>query len=506
MRTPHDVIDGEAIDAEGWQEPVPFDDDDARDVPPFPLETLPKPLRGFVEALAGHFLTPPDLPAVMALGAISAASATRVRIRAGADWFEPANLYLLAVLPPSLHKSPVMKLATAPIEGEERDLVAQWRAEEDAKDAKREVIKHRIASAKRRKASPETEKQLTEAHGELAALTPSPRPMLLSDDATSEALIRRLQNGPLFMCSAEGRPFELMSGLYRNKGEDGADVYLKAWSEDPIRSARVSSGDVFIPRPNLSLCMAVQPAVVGKLARREDFRGRGLIARFLCAYPKTRVGFRDWTTTTPISDVATQAYNHAVRGLLALARASEDAPSPVVKIASAAAPAFVAYRQELEAAQRRDALLAEWSDLGGKLAGHCARLALVLHMAEHGPQGTDRDVSAATMTAAVTLTRYFVSHTIATWDGCATNPIGLRVVRWLAERRRETVTTREIHKRFHRAFPKAADARAMALELAERGYLRPAEERTSDHWEVTPHLRREPQSRGDSVDRRGAAA
>jgi replicative DNA helicase len=184
-----------------------------------------------------------------------------------------------------------------------------WRTEEEAKAVKREVVKHRIASVKKRKASPETEGALTEAMTELATLAPAQRPMLLSDDATSEALIRRLQSGPLFMCSAEGRPFELMSGLYRNKGEDGADVYLKSWSEDPIRAARVTSGDVFIARPSLTLCLAVQPAVVDKLARRDEFRGRGLIARFLCSFPVTQVGYREWTTAQPLSDVATFKYN-----------------------------------------------------------------------------------------------------------------------------------------------------------------------------------------------------
>lgn len=476
-----------------WPELVPITSH--RNVPPFPTDTLPDSLRGFAESAAEHFLAPIDLPAVMAIGCVSAAIAQRVRINVGPNWFEPANMYLLAILPPSLHKSPVMKLATSALEEEERDLMKRWREDDDRRAIKREVVKHRIATIKRRKATAQTEQELTDAMADSAALDSPPKPMLLSDDATSEALIRRLQHGPLFMCSAEGRPFELMSGLYRSKGEDGADVYLKAWSEDPIRAARVTSGDVFIARPNLTMCLAIQPAVVDKLSRRDDFRGRGVIARFLCSFPVTHVGYREWANAQPLSDVATLNFNHSIRSLLALPR---NETVPVVTLTTEARCAFQLFRQELEHAQRGEAQLAEWQDLGGKLAGHCARIALVLHMAQHGAVGAEHELSAPTMQAAVTLARYFMAHTIATWDGCAVEPKIARVVRWLASEEKAEVTTREIHRAHQRLYPRAQDARIDAAELAERGYLRSTTE--LDRWAVSPRLRCEKAERADKGD------
>jgi hypothetical protein len=259
-----------------WPELVPFDDSDARDVPDFPLEVLPPALGKFAATIAGNLLTPIDLPAVATLGAASAAVAGRVRLRVSADWCEPANMYLGAVLPPSLHKSPTLKLVTEPFETEETALVERWRGTERERDAARDEIKRELAHLGRKKPTPEINAKIRELKDRSMELAAAARPELLSDDATSEALIRKLQHGPIFVASAEGRPFELMSGLYRRPGEDGADVYLKAWSEDPIRSSRVTSGDVFVPRPNLTLFLAVQPTVVAKLASREDFRGRGV--------------------------------------------------------------------------------------------------------------------------------------------------------------------------------------------------------------------------------------
>jgi hypothetical protein len=285
-----------------------------------------------------------------------------------------------------------------------------------------------------------------------------------------------------------------MAGLYRKAGEDGADVYLKAWSEDPIRVSRVTSGDATITRPNLTLCLCVQPSVIARLAGREDFRGRGLIARFLCSYPRTKVGHRNWGATKPIPPTTLQSYNHAIRSLLAIPRE----PPALVRLGATAEGEFLAYRNEVESALRPGGALADWGDLGGKLAGHCARLSLILHMAEHGPSGVNAEVSETTMRAAVALARYFTRHTIATWESSATEPLGARVVRWLERERRETLSTRDLQRAFSRAFRRAQLAREMAAELADRGYLA---RRGPDQWAVNPLVYVAPSTRADTDDK-----
>jgi hypothetical protein len=481
-----------------WPELVPFEVDPRGELPPFPTASLPPKLAAYAESVAAHFLAPVDLPGVLMLGTVSGSIAGRVRLEIEPHWSEPANLYLLAVLSPSLHKSPVLKIATAPVEREECDLAERWRSAERETEAKREVVKHHIATIKRRKASAETDAALRERLAELETLAPTPRPRLMIDDSTSEHVVRALEAGPLFIASAEGRVFELMSGLYRRPGEDGADVYLKAWSEDPIRSGRVTSGDVYVPLPNLTLTLAVQPAVVDKLSRREDFRGRGLIARFLCSFPRTRVGWRRWNEAAALNVSARLQYDHVVSELLTIARPPAGVPAPLVRLDAEAHSLFSAYRQELEEEQRQGRLLGEWQDLGGKLAGHCARIAIVLHMAECGSAGLGLEMTPTTVERAVTVTRYFVAHTIATWDGCASEPIGSRVVRWLARCGRESITTRDLHRAHQKLFRRAQEARSLAIELVERGYLRPDE---PDTWLVSPRLRcadGTPGDRGDS--------
>jgi hypothetical protein len=88
------------------------------------------------------------------------------------------------------------------------------------------------------------------------------------------------------------------------------------------------------------------------------------------------------------------------------------------------------------------------------------------------------------MTAAVSLSRYFVGLSVVTWEGCATEPLGARVVRWLEKERRASVTQRDVQRAFSRAFRKAVEVRGMLVELAERGYLAPTDDPAT--WLVSP--------------------
>lgn len=480
-----------------WTDPVAFDDADARNVPPLPLDALPAVIRDFAVSIGDHLLAPVDLPATAILATLSAACAGRVRIHVGQGWFEPANVYTLAVLKPSERKTPTLKLVLAAFEREERDLQERWAREEKARDLERAEVNDDLKWQRKGKPTPEKKARARELEERLSELAPTPRPSLLSDDATSEALVLKLAQGPVYVAAAEGRPFELMSGLYRKAGEDGADVYLKSWSEEALRVSRVQRGDVFVARPMLTMFLAVQPVVVAKLVARDDFRGRGLIARFLCVYPRTQIGFRDWATTSPVDGAASLAYGHRVAELLGMARPEAPNPTPLVEMSAEARALFLPYQNELEASLRAGAVLAEWQDLGGKLAGHCARIALVLHMAERGSAGVSHPLTGETMARAIEVTRYFVAHTVATWEGCAVQPLGEKVVRWLAKGGQTKVTTRDLIRGV-RGVGKAAAARELAVELVERGYLRPAEDGRS--WAVHPCLRNT--SEGvDSVDK-----
>jgi hypothetical protein len=465
-----------------WPELVPFNGTARASVPPFPVEALPTIVRRHVEGLAGEFLAPVDMPATMAIGALSAAIAGRVRIRLDRGWFEPTNAYLLSVAEPSTHKSPILARVFAAFEDEERDLVERWTQTEKAHAEEREVLSVEIGHLKRRKPDEANKARLRELLAERAKHEPSPRPRLIADDITSERLgVQMAESGPLAIVSAEARAFEMMAGLYRKAGESDIDLYLKAFSGEPIRVARLSRADIFIARPCLTLVLCVQPAAVAKLASREEFRGRGLTARFLTSYPHSNVGHRDWSQRTIADDAHAARFNTRLRQLLSLARPGDDEPTPAIGLSKDAADVFAAYRADVELAMARDRRLEDARDFGGKLPGHCARIAAALHMAENG---VDDRLSGETMRRAVAIAEYFAAHTLATWDACMSESAAAKVAAWLVRTRPVSTRTRSVHKALWRVFKEAQHARAACIELCERGYLARADE--DDVWLVSP--------------------
>lgn len=122
---------------------------------PFPTAVLPVALRAWVEAEATATQTPPDLPAVVALAALSACVAKKVEIEVRAGWREPLNTYWLVALEPGNRKSAVFRDAVEPLLRYERALAEQLRAANQAENTKLEV-KRRVLTRPPRPAPPRT--------------------------------------------------------------------------------------------------------------------------------------------------------------------------------------------------------------------------------------------------------------------------------------------------------------------------------------------------------------
>ncbi len=138
------TIGSDAGDEE-WLGLVPFDQ---YAVPPFPLDTLPPWVRKFVEALAVETQTPADLPALLTLALLAAASAKKVRIHIRPGWSEPANLYTVVALPPGHRKTTVASRLVGPVLALKRELLQELEPEMRRLTLEREVAEARLRKAK----------------------------------------------------------------------------------------------------------------------------------------------------------------------------------------------------------------------------------------------------------------------------------------------------------------------------------------------------------------------
>jgi hypothetical protein len=490
--------------ADPWSDLLPFGQ---YTLPTFPTEALPEWLRAFVEAVAGATATPPDLAGMLALAVVATAAAKRFVVALSGQWYEPTNLFAMVVLPPGSRKSAVFRLVTHPIEEYERAVNQQLEPEIAQAESQQKILQGRLSKLQQEaaRAKEDTRADLEAEAARMAEEVANfkvPVPFrLVADDVTPERCVSMLadQGGRLALMSPEGGIFDILSGRYSEKGSGpNLDAFLKGHSGDSIRVDRVGRSTDYVDDPALTLGLAVQPDILRGLMEKPGFRGRGLLARFLYALPADNIGYRSIHTPEIPADVQ-NAYTAALKRLLMVIPQEFDGrtrPS-VLTLTPEADAVFTQFREEVEVSLRPDGNLYAVREWGSKLAGATARLAALLHVAEHAD--TALTIRRTTMRAAILLARYCSAHALAAHAemGADADSDGARaLLAWLTRTRAETFRKREAHNALQGRFRRSNDLDKPIEILCERGYIREGmpEQRSgpgrkpSNEYEVNPAL------------------
>jgi replicative DNA helicase len=252
--------------------------------------------------------------------------------------------------------------------------------------------------------------------------------------------------------------FDMMAGRYAQGGGPNLGVYLKGHAGDPLRTVGRRQ-------------VGAAPVPPGVQERYE----------------------------TEVKALARSLLDQAEVGRLA--GVSEPM---IISLDPAAAAVLLELERELE--PRLDPETGDLAHVEGwaaKLAGATARIAGLLHLAEHLRAGWARPVEAETMHAAVAVARYLTDHALAVFGLMGADPAladTRYVFDWIERTSAERFTRRELFTALPRGrFPKV-DALDPALELLEaHGYVRRVDQpapkgpgrRPSPTYEVNP-LRRPP--------------
>ncbi|MFE2183293.1 YfjI family protein [Streptomyces sp. NPDC059455] len=472
-----DALTAQDVTGPVWDEPVPLTV--RRELPAFPLGTLPPWLRDYVAAVAEETQTPADMAGSLALAVLASAAGGRTVVHIRGRWREPTNLFVVVALPPANRKSAVFSLMTEPLYIAEKTMVTESasrivEAELTARLAK-EAADHAAAKAARAE-SGKRDELVAEAIGlaQVAeSLTVPAVPRLLADDATPEVIASLLaeQGGRLAVMSAEGGIFDIIAGRY--SGTPNMEVFLKGQAGDRLRVDR-RGREEFIESPALTMGLAVQPSVLKDIGKIKGFDERGLLARFLYALPQSLVGRRK-ILPDPIPDAVAETYE---RNITALALALADWTDPaVLQLSPGAHDALVAFeeRQEPRLEEKRGDLghVSKWA---GKLAGTTARLAGLLHLATHLKDGHTKPIDADTLHAAVQLTDYFTDHALSVFDLMGADDTANRartILDTLRTHQWAEVSKRDLMVKLSRSeFPTAADLDTPLELLEDHGYIR----------------------------------
>jgi uncharacterized protein DUF3987 len=375
---------------EEWEEPIPFDEFNA---PAFPVDVLPDDFLALSREQAVALQVPIDLPSLLTLAMASLAISKKIAVEVKPGWVEPTNLYTAIALAPGEGKSPTFNQATAEARA--------WECRERARLAPRvadameraSLLDERIKELKRKAAREKqpTERERHEADArELAVRRAELRipalPRLVADDATPEAVGRLLgeQGGRLGIFSSEGRPLAILAGRY-SEGRANLELFCKAHSGDPYCLDRINRPSIILRAPLLTIALTVQRSIIGGLASTPEMRGQGLLARFIYSIPESRVGSRD-ADPPQMANATRDAYELAIRRLLDLNTQTDEQGEIVTRtipLSHCALAALIEFKTELEPRLGLSGDLHAIADWGNKLTGTVARLAGVLHAADH---------------------------------------------------------------------------------------------------------------------------
>lgn len=512
------------VPGEPWEPPVPLSDD-AASLPRWPLECLPEPARSLVQA-GGESLDMDD-PALLALLVFPTAStvtAGRWIAHPWGSWREALQMFTCGVAPPSAGKTPAHGIVVGPLHELESELQKRHEDEAGLLASKRRTDEKRLQNLENLLAKEPADVASARERDELAhyiATNPLPPfPRLITTDSSPERLVSLMaeQGGRIAQIDDEAGPFGMMAGRY---SESALTTNLDPWTKGypgttPLTNDRQGRAAVIVPRPTLTVGLSVQPGALRDAGRNAHAVARGIMARFLYAWPNLSTWIRR-PDAPEVPELVAARWGSRLRELHAVSEEIDPADPRVLEFTPEAVDVLSAWcaecgrmRSTLELERGNADPFAQWL---GKLEGNTVRIAgnLALLADPHA-----RVVDAQVVERAVELARgYFLPHARRVFGEFVQDDDTRRAARILDAIRKgdpsrfegwpHLVTMRELHRAVRGTtsleLDKAENVRQGVSVLTERGYLRPApvvageprgSGRPAERYELSPYLFDEP--------------
>lgn len=393
---------------EEWEKPIAFD---KYPIPSFPINIFNDPIKKMIENTSEALQTQLDLPATIALAVLSTCLSKKFKVEPKKNWSEPVNLYIVSLLDSSSRKSPTFNAMVEPIQKHQIEIKNKMQLIVENRSAERTALENRIEFLQKRYGKDEDQKHLDDIkilNKKLAEIPNLYLPDLILDDLTPEALVSNLykNNGKTAILSSEGDLFE----KFKSKFTDVKyDVFLKSYSEDYIRTDRISRDTEEIAKPNLTICITAQPSVVKNLP--SSILDRGLLARFIYSVPIDNLGGRS-PRTGDIPEEINKDYISFIQKLLTW-DSKETIP---LKLSDEALNLLFCTMDEIEAEFLEGGIFHdEMRAWGGKLIGQLVRISGLLHVSYQATkvqniEEIERTISYETLENALKLKGYLIAH------------------------------------------------------------------------------------------------
>ena len=393
--------------------------------PPFPVEILPPILREMAREVSKVALVPESLAVINLLGFVSSSLGGGLLIDSGGGRITPANLFLLGIAESGTGKGRAFSIVSQAFTKIESEEIYFWETErlpgvkkdlrlieKDFKRLEKSLDKTNDARSRDEigREMQELEKQRAELEKELVV-----EPGFSVADITKEKLAISLEQQPgqaLASHSPEGRGvIDVLMGKYGKGKESDEDLYLSAYSREPVKVSRLSRPPVNLSTPCLAVLWLIQPDKARKLIESEAITESGLLPRFLICDSKAEAMDEPEHPET-MNEITMENWAGLIDDLLESFRAMGETPV-TIKAEQDARKIIVDFRNESNARTRQGGDLRDITPFVARWAENAWRLALVLHAGEHGNEAGKHDLTAETARRAVEIVKWFCEEQLA---------------------------------------------------------------------------------------------
>jgi len=414
---------------------------------PFPVGSLPEPLRSIVEEISsvmGCDATSVALPALAICGA-SVGLSREIRLKN--SWSEPPILWTCTIQPSGSMKSPPWRAAVQPLQKIQDELFKEYDA--GCEEYERELARYEVA------------KKTCKNKGDLPEKPKPPSCVRhIVADCTVEAIVPILRSNPRGIIVARDE-LSAWLGSFNQFGNKTRGTDAAKWCE-MFKGAAVTvdrktgATTIHVPRAATSVCGTIQPEILQKHLGRENFQN-GLAARLLLAEPP--VHEKKWTDLE-MSEDTRQSHDRLIRALVDLKPqyAPDGSCEPIaVTLDDGARKRWIAFYNK-HAKRQSGADNPDLKSAFAKLEAYAARIALVLHCvkAVSVPDYIESRIREDVMEDAIRLTEWFIHEIARVYQNIGQAPDGTETAQddlfKYIEGRGGTVTVRGIAKSGPRRF------------------------------------------------------
>jgi len=420
---------------------------------------------------------PLDLPGMLLLTILASCTHRRVVVNVGRSFEVWTNCYVAIALPPGSRKSGVFRDMMRPIKIIEKEMIEQempqimfLKEKAGADEGRLRILRTKAEKAKSDDDRDYLLRDIVEIQ-ENTIKPPEPPQLWVGGDAGLEVLAKILedQDERISIFDDEGGVFAILSGLY-NHGNANIDIVLKSWGGDAHRVRRMSREGINLEAPIMTVGLCVQPAVIRSLADKKEFRGRGLLGRFLFSMPRSLVGTRMYQERGLRADL-TSNFEQLIRELFA---ATDPKKISHIHLEGEALAQWVVYANNIEKMQLPGRDLEHVDDWAGKIAGMVASIIGNLHCVRYrndDPAAHAIDVDV--VLAGWAIGEYLVSHALKTFgvmNETKDSRLSRKIMEWISKEGIELFTLRDLQRRF-RTIKKQDDFLPALKELEDRGLI-----------------------------------